>query len=196
MASPIITLGAEEATFYALLGRCVAKWAHIEFGMFTVAQCAFLDEQAELLANGYYSIENFRSKLAFVERVIQASAVKQEFKTEWAGIRERVRSLSKKRNDVAHSRVLMFSRAPQGRRVAIVPTFIDEPKKKPAPHLPPPGSLCLRDLDLIRLQFGTAANALSSLHLRMSGKADWLAASAQRAIPIAGSDSAPDSRSV
>jgi hypothetical protein len=102
------------------------------------------------------------------------------FYPEWVEIRDEVRGASSRRNDLAHSRVRIYMSAPEGRRIAIVPLFGPTPSKKHNPDHPPPGCICVRDVDLIRLRFSKAFARLNGLYCRMDGQEDPFAEFVQR----------------
>lgn len=159
--------GEEHIAFYHAIGIAVTAWSHVENELFHVALGCFAPCKPEQVGSGFYAIENFRSKLAFVDRVFQATSAKKEFLADWTILANHVQGLSSKRNALAHSRVIVFPEAPAGRRYAIMPNVFATPKKKTASHLPPVGSLCVRDVDLIAKQFFKASARLSNLYARM-----------------------------
>lgn len=177
---PVLTPTEEHIAFYHEIGLAITQWSHIEHSLYQLAIHAFGSDQGNTLAGGFFSIENFRSKLAFVERTFAGIPSAKQHEQEWFAIRENVRSLSSRRNVLAHSRVIIYPNAKPGRRYAIVPLFFDKPKKKSKDQTPPPGSLCVRDICLIRARFFQAMMQLSSLEARISGVEDVFAESAQR----------------
>jgi hypothetical protein len=181
-----MTPSEEHIAFYMAIGMAITQWSFVEHGLYLIARRAFgSDEQTDAtLASGFFSIENFRSKLAFVDRAFAASPFADQFGQEWGGIREAVRGLSSRRNELAHSRVMIYPAMKGGRRYAIIPMFPKSSPKKATANSPPPGSLCVRDIDLIGSRFGRATTQLWSFHLRIGGEEDLFAEPAQRE-PIA-----------
>lgn len=175
-----MTPGEEHIAFYMAIGQAVTQWAHIEYGLYHVANRIFGGDENGSLAFGFLSIENFRSKLAFVDRAFGTAAFFDEFEADWTKLREMVRGLSSRRNEIAHGRVIIYPTSKVGRRYAIVPTFAPEPKRKQKVPTPPPGSLCLRDIDLAAKRFSTAAHQLSGLYYRIGGQKNPLEEHAQR----------------
>lgn len=180
MANPEITTGEEQLAFYDAIGRAVSQWAHVEHGLYHIASRAFKGEDRGALAFGFFSIENFRSKLAFVDRTFGTADFFDEFEVEWTVLRDHIRSLSSRRNEIAHSRVIVYPSSKPGRRYAIVPTFAPEPARKQKIPLAPPGSLCVKDIDLAARQFATASNQLLGLYYRLGGQDDPFAESSQQ----------------
>ncbi|MEQ1715724.1 MAG: hypothetical protein ABL907_07035 [Hyphomicrobium sp.] len=179
-AESTLNINEEQMAFYWEIGLAITQWSHVEHGLYLIVFRAFENADKAQLSNGFFSIENFRSKLAFVDRVFNASNHCDTFGQEWAAIAAEVRGLATRRNELAHSRVNIITGAPEGRRFAIVPLFGPEPGKKHGRNQPPPGSICLRDIDLTRLQFSRATARLWSLYLRMGGEEDSFAEAAQR----------------
>lgn len=178
-ARPILTTGEEHIAFYMAIGRAVTQWAHIENGLYHVANRVFGEDTAAPLAFGFMSIENFRSKLAFVDRAFGTAIFYREFELDWAEVREQVRGLSSRRNEIAHGRVIIYPHSKPGRRFAIVPTFAPEPKRRQKVPTPPSGSLCVRDIDLAQRQFSRAAARLHELYFRIGGEGEQPGAPAQ-----------------
>lgn len=172
MSAPEVTPSEEHVAFYMAIGRAVTQWAHIEHGLYHIASRIFGGDELGSLAFGFLSIENFRSKLAFVDRAFGTAVFFREFEVEWADLREHIRGLSSRRNEIAHGRVIIYADGKPGRRYAIVPTFAPEPKRKQRVPTPPPGSHCVRDIDLMQRQFSRAATRLHSLYYRAGGEAD------------------------
>lgn len=169
---PVMTPNEEHTAFYMAIGRSVTQWAHIENGLYHIASRIFGGDTTGALAFGFFSIENFRSKLAFVDRAYGTAIFFHEFEPEWIDLREHIKSLSSRRNEIAHGRVIIYPHNTPGRRYAIVPTFAPEPKRKTKLPKPPPGSHCIRDVDLIQRQFSRAAMWLDGLYYRIGGEED------------------------
>jgi hypothetical protein len=55
-----------------------------------------------------------------------------------------------------------------------VPGYKSVRPPKDARHLPPSGSLCVKDVDLIARQFGKESMRLMSLYQRLNGQPDLL----------------------
>lgn len=171
-ANSEMTPSEEHIAFYMAIGRAVTQWAHVEHGLYHIASRIFGGDAMGSLAFGFLSIENFRSKLAFVDRAYGTAIFFREFEADWADLRDHVRGLSSRRNEIAHGRVIIYPNSKVGRRYAIVPTFAPEPKKKQKVPSPPPGSLCVRDIDLAAMRFSRAALRLENLYYRIGGEED------------------------
>lgn len=163
-AHPEMTFEEEQLIFFALIGQAIHEWSHVESRLADLAaRCVGHSDQ---LYRAFFSIENFRAKLGFVDEAIRSSRILDQFASDWATIHTRVQSLAAKRNAIAHSRKLNFPGRP-GRRVAIVPFLAKAPKRKSAKPVAPSGSLCVKDLDLIAMQFQTVAWLLVNLDARI-----------------------------
>ena len=78
-----ITTVAESITFHFCIGEAIAQWAYIERALFMLANLAFDSNKA--LAPAFHSVENFRSKLAFVDRALQTLPQYEAFAQDWMG---------------------------------------------------------------------------------------------------------------
>lgn len=144
------------------IGMATTQWAHIENNLFLMSLNAFGASKAKQLAPSFFSIENFRSKLAFTDKAFQAASAYSRLAADWAEIRDKVESLSSTRNKIAHGRVIVFPQSSAGRRYAIVPRFSKDTRPKPAK--PPTDAICVREIDLASRQFGWAASRLMKLY--------------------------------
>lgn len=165
---PVITPTEEYVLFYQAIGVAITQWAHVEDALYRLTARAFNKSDSSTLAFGFFSIENFRSKLAFVDRTFPDIPDSSSHEPEWANIRDRISGLSSRRNQLAHGRVMNYLNDTPGRQTAIIPLFQKSPKKKPQKG-PPPGSLCVKDIDLIQQQFFQATHQVLSLVDRIDG---------------------------
>lgn len=160
----------EHLAFYHAIGMAVTQWAHVENGLYNVACCAFDNKKA--LGNGFAVIENFRSKLAFTDKVVMFAIKDQSMANEWASIFTKLQGLSTYRNKIAHGNVTIYPESKPGIRYALIPTFTTENKKKSSKPISPTGSLCVKDINLVSKQFGMASNYLLSFVSRLQGHKD------------------------
>lgn len=131
---------------FAMVGRTISEWSMVELSLcniFTVcitpcparevngnAFVSFIDWEVPCAI--FYSVENFRGKLSLIDAAL-TSRIKEQgewanhLREEWARLREKVRKLSLKRNQLAHWTV-----APA------IPA--DETGEHPARLMPPYGS--------------------------------------------------------
>jgi hypothetical protein len=99
-----LTLGEEEIRFYTALGKAVTQWQAVEAGLANIF-CALVGPPGNSgLANvAFYSVENFRTKLAMTNNVvtIRFSFIPNRT-SDWPQLAQRVRKRSSKRNLLAH----------------------------------------------------------------------------------------------
>lgn len=175
-----MTPGEELLAFNEAIGRAVTQWAHVENGLYLVALAAFGREAWETLGPSFYSIENFRSKLAFTQSAVKEHADYRAYEQEWLGLAAHVTSLSASRNKIVHGQAIYYTEGQIGRRCAIVPHSLPEPKFKSKKRLAPSGSICVRDIDLSARQFSMASSRLMSLYWRLVRQGDPFAERAQQ----------------
>lgn len=175
MTVPVLTPVEEHIAFHMAIGQAITQWAHVENGLFNICTVAFSGVPTKVVGASFYAIDNFRTKLAFTDNAIAQSNTFKELIEDWAKLREQVRALSSTRNKIAHCRTIGFYGASARRRYAIVPISYKEPKIKSKRPLPPSGSLCVRDIDLVSRQFSRASNLLLDLMAKAQG-GQWLPA--------------------
>ena len=176
---PEMTINEEYIAFDMSIGRAVTQWAHVEHGLYLIALRCFGSDDVGTLGAGFFSIENFRAKLAFVDRIFATASFAKTFGKDWSFVRDRVQSLSSRRNEIAHGRVICYQGRP-GRNFAIVPTFPRKTPKKTKAGTPPPGSLCVKAIDLASRHCATASNKLMRLYFRIGGDEETFAELAQQ----------------
>lgn len=167
-----MTHGEEHVAFYYFIGLATTQWAHVENGLYNLALASMGREISKMLGPSFYSIANFRSKLAFANEAFANSKNFSAFETEWANLRACIRSLSTTRNKIAHGSVIGYYGAPVGRRYAIIPFNSTETKFRSKVNQPPSDALCVRDIDLAARQFARASSALLGLCARLEGHKD------------------------
>lgn len=107
---------------FALVGRAITQWSFVEDRLCSIYMICVGSVDAtgptslryydtEVPTAVFYSVENFRGKLAMVEAVIctrfsRLESCGEEILSEWANLREKARKLSLKRNRLAHWTVL------------------------------------------------------------------------------------------
>lgn len=112
----------ETAQMFALVGRAISQWSMVELSLcniFTVCVTSCPSRTAapdggfvSLMDSNvptavFYSVENFRGKLGLVDAALTARVYEngqwaQTIRSDWATLREKVRKLSRKRNELAH----------------------------------------------------------------------------------------------
>jgi hypothetical protein len=177
-----MTENEEQVCFYFELGLAITQWAHVEQAMSWLVSHCLASKEETAVARSFFSIENFRSKLAFTDAVIQETqSIKAATKAEWNGIRPEVETASGTRNKLAHYSVIHLLHAKPGRRMAFYPRIAKPDNKKPksrrSSHVPR-GSLYVTDLHQARLQFSRAMCKLENLLCEMRGDPPRFAADA------------------
>jgi hypothetical protein len=179
---PVMYPAEEQLAFHFAIGTAITQWAHVENNLYLIAYRCFGSNEASALtlASSFYAVENFRSKLAFVSRAFETTDFRDKFGSEWNSVRDEIQNLSSLRNAIAHGRLIIYTTTKPGRMCALVPVFGKESKIKQRPGTPPPGSLCVRDIDLAAKRFSRASSKLMSLYFRIGGEEDHYAEFSQR----------------
>jgi hypothetical protein len=176
-----VTPGEEEIAFHYYLGCAVTHWAHVESSIFAVVAGCFAKQDTKLLGLGFFSIENFRSKLMFADAIVFEKYESTEHLHDWEKLLSRAKNCASKRNKLAHQQVIVYPHNVAGRRCALVPWIGPEVKKQPAPHKPPPDALCIRDVIGYQSEFHALALALWNFQARVSGREERFAKSLEQA---------------
>lgn len=145
-----ILLCEEENIFYIELARAIVEWANVEHCLSLLVHICVENNERETLDNGFYSIENFRSKLQFVSTLIKTKFKEHECLENWKNIEERVITLSAKRNKLVHFRFTVFQQNKEGKRYALIPFLMEIDINKPPPQK---NVLFLPDIIQIRYDF-------------------------------------------
>ncbi len=161
----------ESVAFYHEIGLAITQWAHVEMALARVTAYHFEPKHGGLSIDGFFSIENFRAKLSFANSILETSITDGAQIVEWGKLHSRLEKSSKSRNELAHQRAIVYPDSKPGRRYALVPWFVEDPKmkSKSGKQIPPPGSLCIRDINGVRLNFLALANALTNFEYRLDG---------------------------
>lgn len=162
-----ITANEEGLWFYYQLGRAITSWAHVEQALCWVGCCSFSkDDQLQFITT-FFSIENFRSKLQVVDRLV-ASKFKHHAKT-WEPLKTDLERLSKIRNNLAHYPVMNYGNDLPGQRIALLPRFGKPSKFKQALPKPPSGSIGLRDIVYAQQRFTALMFGLEAFQHTLQG---------------------------
>lgn len=178
----------EYIAFYKELGVAVAQWATVENSLAQLVCLCLTDRDADkwMLYQGFYSIENFRSKLLFAETMILEKFRTSKGIAEWEALRKRLQQASAGRNKLVHRIVVDIPIGGKpGRRFALIPAPKPDldPKKRPYTNTctPPPGSLCLRDINALTHEFRACFVHLVNFAARVRGLEEPLPISLERA---------------
>ena len=112
---------------------------------------------------GFSSIESFRSKLQFADRVFKSRHWPQKHMKKWDELYAQMEKQARLRNKLAHCSHMGYPTAKPGRREAILPRFIAPTKHRQRVPSPPPEALCIRDIVHARHKFTALAFSLQFL---------------------------------
>lgn len=138
-----ISINEEGLWFYYQIGRAITSWAHVEQALCWVGCCSFTKDNQMQFITAFFSIENFRSKLQVVDRLVIRDF--KQYTDQWKELKTNIERLSKIRNNLAHYTVMNYGNDIPGQRIALLPRFGEPSKFRKIPR-PPPGSLTLRDI--------------------------------------------------
>lgn len=173
----------ERLAFHDALGRAITQWAGLERQLSDIVLACLPDANRKTILRGYYSIENFRSKLKFIDSLMQTKFAKDRMLDEWASVMGRVASASQRRNSLAHQGVTIDTEAKAGKRYSIRPWVIKEakrPAKQKSPDKKPPdGTLFLRDIIQARLEFHALMCVTANFAARLTGQVEPFPKSAE-----------------
>jgi ribosomal protein L37E len=120
MVHPALYPTEEHHAFYYFLGVAVSQWAHVKHGLSLVAwRCSGSPDETPLMTS-FYAIENFRSKLGFVDSAFKLAPFAKKFAAEWTEIRESARALADQRNRMTHRQLMIYPHAKEG---GVMPSF-------------------------------------------------------------------------
>lgn len=167
---PKLSLDEEFVLFNYELGIATSQWAQVENSLLQVFHTCLRSDWNTSVTT-FYAVENFRSKLAMVDRLILQRFHTSSVLGKWETIKMKLEASSVERNKLAHYQANIYFDNPEGRRHALVARW-----RRPAASKAPPkktkmpvGSLCLRDINAIRLRFFSLSTRLESFALEASG---------------------------
>lgn len=160
----------EHVAFYYELGRAFDNWSGVEHELSNVAYRCYPGTNPLVHLQGFYAIENFRSKLQHTDAVVMTKYKSNTTTLErWARLVGHISQCATKRNKLAHGSVIEFTAlgARPGRRIALVEWA--KWFKEGLTLKPPPGSICVRDISNIRVEFVTLMHALRDFAVVLGG---------------------------
>lgn len=164
-----MTEGEEIVLFMRHLGAALAAWSNVENSVRNCLIACFVESERNALSLGYFSIENFRSKLDFANSVIGKKLGNSPLAREWAALFSRTRSASTNRNALAHRSTRHYPNCKPGRRLVLSPWIFPKPKHKTSKPMPPAGSLGLLDVVKYALEFHALTASLMNFCHRVLG---------------------------
>jgi len=98
-----MTPGEEHIVFFHAYALAVHQWSMVERAMFEVLAACVRAEDVDMVGFGFVSIDNFRSKLSFVDAMLKHKVTSNGHLADWDLLRERLRSAASLRNSLADS---------------------------------------------------------------------------------------------
>lgn len=174
MSQDPLSFKQERVIFYAQLGLAIGRWSRVEANLFQFMNYSFKTNEQAKLSIAYLSVENFRSKLQVVDRLVCEVHSKNKHFGEWQSLHKRLDTCSKLRNKIAHNQIIQCTGNP-GRRIgvapnldAIVPFFkAVERQEEIRRSTAPKGTLFIRDIALCRMQFESLLDDMVVAHSRL-----------------------------
>jgi hypothetical protein len=155
----------EQDRFYALLGRCIAQWAHVEDGLHGAYFAAInqsSEKRTENLAAqaAFYAVQSPETKIRVANAAVtfrllsgmkeDRSDPRRKLLALWRHLNTRAKAKKNRRNQLAHFQVLInASDDKPGRRIALRPALFN-----PIAALNPTQPFHCAELDDIRASFG------------------------------------------
>lgn len=164
-----MNVNEEFLAFHFHLGLAITQWAHVEFAMAQIIVVCFRQlngESVQTTVNGFLSIENYRSKLKYIDTILADLPIADEMLAKWSVLHKRCARLSTKRNKLAHFWVINDLHGKPGKRQKLIPKRPDE-SDKPTIHEQFPTGICLRDVVSFRLEFFALTRALENFADRL-----------------------------
>ena len=127
----------EEYVFYHEIGFALQKWSILESMLLKMCACCGTTRgESACIAVGFTSIENFRSKLAYVDTYMQHWLGRnQALRNRWGDLHKRIYSASARRNEIAHRQPTKFKDEPSGKRIGLLePGWYIKPITTSDPH--------------------------------------------------------------
>ena len=180
-----ITRDEEIVLFHYTLGVAMLNWASVENVIRTILVTGFKNEMfnREALSVGFFALEGFGARLKFADNVIsrKLASMNPDAHGTWKQLAIDARALSGARNKLAHWAIAKYWHRAPGLRVVLSPWVYKKPTRKTKKPVPAEGSLSIREMYRISLQFIALAAALENFSSRILGHAEPHAKSAERA---------------
>lgn len=164
-----MTRDEEIVLFHYQLGVAITEWANVENLLRRLIVTGFknIDLNWEALSVGFFSLEGFRAKLDFADGVVSRKIAATPHISDWLDLVDRAKRLSFKRNKLAHWALMKYWECEPGQRLALTPWKFPKSRKKTKVPQPPPGSLRIRDVMKIHLEFKALAVSLENFCARL-----------------------------
>ena len=166
----------ENLLFYHEIGVALSQWAQVEMTLRDVAVTTVALQDRQIMSIGFYSIENFRSKLQYCDNLLLEKFDNSELIKDWPKLQIRLTKAAEKRNKIAHRTVVTYVNGVPGRRYALVEwlteqfTVKSKKQKFQTNNKPPQGALCLLDIVHIRYEFFSLSTDLANFAACLDGR--------------------------
>ena len=174
MSRRAISINEEFLIFYQELGTAITNWSVVEAALSRVVASALPKVRNRTVAAGFFAIENFRSKLKFVDEIVheQLSVALVHM---WDPMHNRAESLAIQRNKIVHRVPLrILAQTSPGKRVVLIPpNFNRSPASafvsKKGRQILPRDTVTIHHIMLLRRQFAQLSEALSQFAIHLEG---------------------------
>lgn len=163
-----MTVDEEIVVFHYCLGVAITQWSSVEKALCNIVVTCFKNEHVnrESIAIGFFSLEGFRAKLDFSDGVVSRKLAGQIHRDDWRKLADKARTLSRQRNKLAHWSMNKYVQSAPGRRLALIAWVGPKAKKKTKVPRPPNGSLCIRDIKKLGMDYFALACSLDNFLAR------------------------------
>ena len=122
-----MTMEEEQEKVYAAIGKAVSAWGAVEITLALLFSLALTRTYANTNAMTiFFTIENFRSKMQVLDALMLTNLPKgHPLHSKWLRIANQIHKRAKKRNRLAHHDIMTDERGPIGRRVKVIPPFLN-----------------------------------------------------------------------
>jgi hypothetical protein len=164
----------EEWCFFKEIGEAISRWALIEHELYAIATIVLKPQNRFVLWDAFTAIENFRSKLSFVDRAIHKSIRNATLKAEWEALQRRVATSSTQRNHLVHRICISYPQSQKpGRTISLEPNFRKKEPIRKRPE-PPSDAFCVQDIHRISHGFLELFHSLVEFAHKAAGKQQGL----------------------
>jgi hypothetical protein len=161
----------ENVAFYYELGLAITQWSHIENDLCNLALSFLRAEDRNAMALGFFSIENFRSKLKYTDSIVNRKLSDGGLLRDWKRLHDRISAASVRRNALAHWPMRIYTQDRPGSRYVLVPWIGKKPKSDKERSLAPAEAIAVQDINKCRLEFAALALSVTNFTARAHGHA-------------------------
>lgn len=163
--------------FYYQVGKSLERWAWIETELAMICGfCSSVRHHGYSHITGFFVIENFRSKLAYTDALVNVKCRREQPKVLhlWSIVKKRIEKMATLRNQLAHRRATVIRRGKPGERIALMePNWILNDETD-ATKLPPEQKITIRDVAHRSAQFSALYSHLCDFSRLLSVGGDQL----------------------